>query len=71
MEIVEINVEQIVDLVKRADRADAIELIKSVVATARSAGVVEGRDCAWNGALASFDKIVASQACAAMRRNAG
>jgi hypothetical protein len=51
----DIDVEQIVDLVRRADRKGAIDLVRGALAVARSAGVIAGATEAFNRA----DKVLA------------
>jgi len=41
-QVTELDVAQIVDLIKRSDRADAIALLKNVLAVAHSAGATQG-----------------------------
>lgn len=54
------DIELVVDLIKRSDKADAIELLRGVIACARSGGAVEASSDAWGGAFAAFDRAAAA-----------
>lgn len=58
--VTELDVDQIVDLIKRSDRADAVALLKNALAVAHSAGATQGTAEAYERAdqvLAKFMPI--------------